>query len=123
MDNFTEFLTAIDHPDHRERTREVLKWVRETFPKLDAQIKWNQPMFIDHGTYIIGFSVAKQHLAVAPELVTINQFTEKIKQAGYSQTKQLFRIKWNQAVDYELLKEIIQFNIDDKVDDTSFWRK
>ena len=26
-------------------------------------------MFTDHGTYIIGFSVSKKHLAVAPEAV------------------------------------------------------
>ncbi len=79
-------------------------------------------MFIDHGTYIIGFSLAKHHLAVAPEGVTISKFAEQISQAGYTHTKQLFRIGWEQPVDYHLLKEIIQFNIEDKADATKFWR-
>jgi len=122
IDAFNEFLTKIDHPSQRERIEEVLSWISETFPQLNKEIKWNQPMFIDHGTYIIGFSLAKQHLAVAPEGVTIAKFSEQISKAGYTHSKQLFRIGWEQPVDYHLLKEIIQFNIEDKADATKFWR-
>jgi uncharacterized protein YdhG (YjbR/CyaY superfamily) len=39
---------------------------------LKEEIKWNQPMFSDHGTFIIGFSIAKEHIAVAPEAVVIS---------------------------------------------------
>ena len=39
----------------------------EKFPQLKEENKWNQPMFNDHGTFIIGFSIAKGHIAVAPE--------------------------------------------------------
>jgi len=80
-------------------------------------------MFTHHGTFIIGFSVAKKHLAVAPEKVTIEQFSDVIKRTGYSYTNQLIRIKWNEKLDYSLLHEIIQFNIEDKKDCTTFWRK
>lgn len=79
-------------------------------------------MFTDHGTYIIGFSTAKKHLAVAPEEVTIAKFSDQIKNSGYSHTKGLFRIGWEQEVDYKLLEEIIKFNIEDKLDTTTFWR-
>jgi uncharacterized protein YdhG (YjbR/CyaY superfamily) len=34
----------------------------------------------------------------------------------------MFRIKWTDAVDYELLKKIVAFNIEDKKDFTKFWR-
>src|SRR5690625_4788738 len=84
IDLFAEFLVGIDNKDHRKRTEEVLHWVSETFPELKREIKWNQPMFTHNGTYIIGFSVAKQHLAVAPESVTINKFSDQIKKLGYS---------------------------------------
>ncbi|CAK6470237.1 hypothetical protein BFRIG_00197 [Peribacillus frigoritolerans] len=67
MEVFAEFLANIDNPQHRERTEEVLAWVTKKFPHLMPKIAWNQPMFTDHDTYIIGFSVAKHHLAVAPE--------------------------------------------------------
>ena len=80
-------------------------------------------MFTDHGTFIIGFSVAKQHLAVAPESAGINHFSDEIVQAGYDHTKQLVRIQWDSPVDFSLLEKMIEFNILDKADCSTFWRK
>ncbi|MGI6376413.1 MAG: iron chaperone [Anaerolineae bacterium] len=122
MEVFAEFLAKIDAPRHRERTAEILAWVRDTFPGLVPRVAWNQPMFTDHGTFIIGFSVAKHHLAVAPERAGIVRFSDEIVRAGYEHSKQLLRIRWDQPVDYALLERIITFNIADKADCTSFWR-
>lgn len=123
MEVFAEFIAAIQKEEHHNRTNEVLSWVSKKFPQLNPKIAWNQPMFTDHDTFIIGFSVAKQHLAVAPEKVAIGRFAEKIKETGYNHTKEIIRIKWKDEVDYSLLEEIIEFNIIDKADCTSFWRK
>lgn len=123
MDGFDAYLANIENPQHRERLAEVLTWVSATFPHLQPRIAWNQPMFTDHGTFIIGFSVAKHHFAVAPEKAGIERFAGRIREAGYSLTQQLFRIKWDQPVHYDLLKEIIAFNIADKADCMTFWRK
>ncbi|UTT43693.1 iron chaperone [Exiguobacterium aurantiacum] len=122
METFDDFLATVDDPERRAKLDDVFVWVRKTFPQLEERIAWNQPMFTDHGTFIIAFSVAKAHFAVAPEAVPLEVFTERIRQAGYTQTKQLFRIKWDQAVDYDLLRVIIAFNIEDKAGHTSFWR-
>ncbi|CAH1213432.1 Intracellular iron chaperone frataxin [Paenibacillus allorhizoplanae] len=123
MEVFAEFLGRIDHPQHRDRTEEVLTWVSEKFPNLEPKIAWNQPMFTDHGTFIIGFSVAKPHLAIAPEKAGILQFADDIVQAGYDHTKELVRIKWNSPVDYSLLEKMIAFNVADKAECSTFWRK
>lgn len=123
MEVFKEFLEKIDNPQHRERTEEVLAWVAKRFPNLVPKIAWNQPMFTDHDIFIIAFSIAKHHLAVAPEKAGIDHFSDKIVQAGYDHTKQLIRIKWDSPVDYSLLEQIIEFNILDKKDCTTFWRK
>lgn len=80
-------------------------------------------MFTDHGTFIIGFSVAKNHMAVAPERAGIIRFTEEIKGAGYDHTKEIFRIPWKSPVDFTLLEKMIAFNISEKKDYTTFWRK
>jgi hypothetical protein len=122
MKVFADFLENIKNQPQRERTKEILYWVAEKFPNLESVIKWNQPMFIDHGTYIIGFSVAKHHLSVAPESVVIDHFSEEIKASGYDHTKELIRIKWTQPVDYALLTKMIEYNIEDKADYTAFWR-
>jgi uncharacterized protein YdhG (YjbR/CyaY superfamily) len=123
MEVFANYLEGIDNQDHRNRFEEVLTWVAEKFPNLDPQIKWNTPMFSDHGTFIIGFSTAKHHMSVAPEEVTMARFADDINQAGYSSTKGLFRIPWKEPVNYGLLEKIIQFNIRDKAEHTNFWRK
>ncbi|MFE4712654.1 iron chaperone [Paenibacillus sp. NPDC056722] len=123
MEVFAEYLASIDNPEHRARTEEVLNWVNQTFPNLVPKVAWKQPMFTDHDTYIIGFSVSKQHLAVAPEIAGITHFSADIAQAGYDHTKQLVRIKWEHPVDYSLLERMIRFNILDKAKCTTFWRK
>lgn len=123
MEVFAEFLERIDNAQHRARTEEVLGWVLNKFPNLVPKIAWNQPMFTDHDTYIIGFSISKQHLAVAPERAGILRFSEDIVKAGYDHTDNLLRIKWGSPVNYYLLEEMIEFNILDKADCTTFWRK
>lgn len=123
MEVFAEFLAGIDNPEHRDRTEEVLHWVMKKFPSLVPKIAWNQPMFTDHETFIIGFSISKQHLAVAPERAGIIQFSDEIVQAGYDHTKQLVRIKWDNPVDFSLLEKMIDFNITDKANCKTFWRK
>ncbi|MDD3172343.1 MAG: iron chaperone [Herbinix sp.] len=123
MDVFSEYLSHIDNQQHRVRMEEILNWVSMKFPTLMPKIAWNQPVFTDHGTFIIGFSVAKQHIAVAPEKVGINHFSEEIVGAGYDHTKELIRIRWDYPVNFSLLEKIIEFNIMDKSDCSTFWRK
>ncbi|WP_367297224.1 iron chaperone [Loigolactobacillus coryniformis] len=119
---FTDYLAKIA-PEQRERTQEVLTWVSTTFPQLAPRIAWNQPMFTDHDTFIIGFSNSKKHLAITPETAGINQFSAAIKAAGYQHTKQLIQLPWTSPVNYTLLEQIIRFNLQDKANTTSFWRK
>lgn len=123
MEIFAQFLARIHNLQHRARTEEVLTWVTERFPNLMPKMAWNQPMFTDHDTFIIGFSVAKHHLAVAPERAGIHRFSDDIVQAGYDHTKELVRIRWDSPVDFSLLENMIEFNISDKADCSTFWRK
>jgi uncharacterized protein YdhG (YjbR/CyaY superfamily) len=123
METFNEFLAGISNPRHRARTTEVLDWVADRYPGLATRVAWNQPMFTDHGTFIIAFSVAGRHLAVSPEQVVIERFADDITAAGYEYTKMLIRIPWDKPVDYALLEKLIEFNIRDKAESTSFWRK
>ncbi|WP_205006044.1 iron chaperone [Sporolactobacillus spathodeae] len=123
MEIFADYLARMDNPQHRNRVEEVLNWVTEKFPSLEPRIAWNQPMFTDHGTFIIGFSVAKHHLAIGPERAGIVRFSDEIVQAGYDHTKQLVRIRWDSPVDFSLLEKMIAFNISEKADCSTFWRK
>ena len=123
MDDFKDYLARIENPEHRARTKEILDWVSGSFPQLQPKIAWNQPMFTDHGTFIIGFSVSKTHLAAAPEREGILRFSKDIAHSGYDHSQQLLRIKCGQPIDYALLRKIIAFNIEEKAGYKTFWRK
>ena len=123
MESFLEFPDKIEDSKNRKKLEEVLDWVMERFPNLEARIAWNQPMFTDHGTFIIAFSVSKKHLAVSPERSVIERFAPDILKSGYDYTKMLIRIPWEMEVDYSLLEKLIEFNTIDKADSTTFWRK
>lgn len=120
---FNDYLSTIDDPIKRQQLTAILQWVIDEFPTLEPRIAWNQPMFTDHGTFIIGFSVAKNHFSVAPEGEVIDHFDSKIGNSGYSRGKQLMKILWSQEVDYDLLHEMIAFNIQEKANCSTFWRK
>lgn len=123
MTVFADYLARMADPSQRARTKQILDWVSEQFPSLDCKIAWNQPIFTDHGSFIIGFSTARHHLAVAPEAASIAHFARQIDAAAYEHTKLLIRISWGVEVDFSLLKNIIDFNIADKADCATFWRK
>ena len=122
MDVFSDYLKGIDDPVQRERVEHLLGWITDTYPGLEGQIKWNTPMFTDHGSFIIGISTAKQHMSIAPEADIMAAFAERIQASGYTQTKGLFRIRWKDEVDDRLIRAIIDASIEMKKDDTSFWK-
>lgn len=122
MEVFKDFLDKLDDQQVRFKIEEVLQWISEEYADLGKTVKWNQPMFTDHGTFIIAFSVSKKHVSVAPETVAIKRFEPEIKEAGHSYTDNVIRITWNEPMNYELLSKLIDFNIEDKKDHDKFWR-
>lgn len=122
MKIFEEYLSGITDMEKRARMVEILKWVSGHFPELEPRVAWNQPMFTDHGTFIIGFSMSKQHIAVSPEKAGIDHFLAEIENVGYGHGTNLFRIKWGDYINYTLLEKVIKFNREEKSNCTSFWR-
>ena len=123
MEVFKSYLLKIDDFNKRKILEEVLEHITIKYPNLTPKIMWNQPMFLHKGTFIIGFSVSKNHFSVAPEKVTLERFSNDIINAGYEHSKMLFKIKFSQKINYSLLDKIIEFNIEDKKDYPLFRRK
>ena len=117
-----EYLATIPNDDNRARMVDVLDWVSHNFPELELRIAWNQPMFTHHGTYIIGFSAASKHMAMAPERATMIRFEPVMRERGTDFGKKFARQPWDKPFDYELLDAFIQHQLEEKQDITSFWR-
>ena len=116
-----EYLATIPNDDNRARMVDVLVWVGLTYPELELRIAWNQPMFTHHGTYIIGFSAASKHIAMAPERATMIRFEQVMRERGTNFGTMLARQPWTKPFDYELLDAFIQHQLAEKQDITSFW--
>ena len=117
-----EYLETIPNDDNRARMVDVLVWVGLTYPELELRIAWNQPMFTHHGTYIIGFSAASKHMAIAPERATMIRFESVMSERGTDFDTMLARQPWTKPFNYELLDAFIQHQLVEKQDVTSFWR-
>ncbi len=122
MDQFKEYLTKELSEAQRKVLEPLFEHILTEFPDLQTRIAWNQPMFTDHGTFILGISSSKKHFSVSPEVKTMALFNTRIEASGYSQTKNIFRILWDQPVDEKLIFDIIRFNMEDKADCQTFWR-
>ena len=121
MKTITDYLDSMEQ-DKRIRMEEVLDFIKTNYPFLDLEIKWNQPMFINKGTFIIGFSHSKKHISVALEKAGLNHFSNLIKERGYTHSKMLFYFPWDKDIDYDMLKEMIDYNIKEKEGYKTFWR-
>ncbi len=117
-----EYLATITVAEHRERMIQVLEWVKSTYPALELKVAWNQPMFTHHGTFIVGFSAAAQHMAIAPERATMIHFENEMIRRGVDYGKMLARQPWDKPFDYELAAMFIDYQIETKQEVTSFWR-
>ncbi|MDO5649657.1 MAG: DUF1801 domain-containing protein [Gallicola sp.] len=122
LNTIEEFYNSIDNTEHREYVEDLVQHIQEKFPELELEIKWSQPMFSQDGTYIIGFSTAKKHLAVAPEGKGIRQFQDYLDEHEMDYTKQLIRMPWNKPFDIKLIDDMIEFNMEDKKGYPKFWR-
>lgn len=123
MEEFKNYLEGIDNILHKTKFASVMNWVGQNFPNLKPTIAWNQPMFTLDGTYIIGFSVSANHFSFAPEDPTLENFRHRIEKAGYVTSKKIAKIKFEDNIDYDLLKDIITDCIKQKKGSKTFWRK
>ncbi|MCI1914790.1 MAG: DUF1801 domain-containing protein [Bifidobacteriaceae bacterium] len=124
---FADYLESLPNPQHRQQLGELLSAIQSQFPQLEQRVAWNQPMFTDHGTFIIGFSAAKAHFSVAIEDAPLELFSDRIAEVGLTRTSKLFRIPWGVTTSdgpiLDLLLGMVRHNIDDKKNVTTFWRK
>jgi len=122
MHEFDTYFQTITDVTKRNQFQTVVQWIEDHYPTLTRMIKWNQPMFIDNGTFIISLTASKHHFSVSPEFAGITHFSARIKASGYTHLSMQFQIPWDAPVDYQLLHDIIDWNREQKKGLKTFWR-
>lgn len=118
---YEEYLDSI-HDQARERMKEVVQWIQKEYPNLNLEVKWSQPMFTDHGTFIIGFSSAKKHVAIACESEITSHIADEAKKLGLEMGKMTIKMPFDKEIPFSLIKCIIEHNIELKKDTKTFWK-
>lgn len=117
-----EYIEKFSDAHQKKRLKEIFTWMASTFDALHVEVKWNQPMFMLEKTFIIAFSPSKKHLSVAPEQACLNHFEAAITARGFKRSKELWMIPWDRDIPYDLLHDMVAFNINEKAGMTQFWR-
>ncbi len=90
-------------PILKDKIVSIFEFMEEKFPELVLEIKWNEPMFSFNNSFIIAFSVWKNHISISPEKYAIDIYKEKLLSFNYEVTSNLFKIKKDQEIDFDLL--------------------
>lgn len=107
-----EFLATLE-PEKAKLVRKIIKTIKSRFPKLELVMAWNQPMFKLGDRYILGLSVATNHISIAPFDPAVLKKTARLLK-DYKVLKKTIRIPLDWEVDEGLLVAIIKESIDRK---------
>ena len=100
--NPKEFLASID-PVAAKTAQEIFAAITTKYPDLELVIAWNQTMLRLDTHYIIGLSVAKNHITLNPfSGEVLESFADKLRK--YSVNKKTFQVPLDWKVDPTLLR-------------------
>ena len=69
------FLSNFKNPILKFKLEPIFEQIQKEIPNLTVELKWNQPMFIMNGTFIIGFSVSRLPRTTFPLLLWLSSQT------------------------------------------------
>ncbi|EKK20371.1 hypothetical protein B808_5 [Fructilactobacillus florum 8D] len=122
MNNLTTYLANIKDPAHQACFKNVLTWIDNQFPQLTLEMRYNQPMFTVHKTYIIGLSAATAHYAIGVERSSeMKVIQAEIERLQLSCGKKVIRIPYELPLPTELLQTLITARLKTKANCHNFW--
>ena len=99
-----EYILAQDE-NVREQLQSVRSVLRKELPDATEKISWSMPTYWQ-GYNIIHFAAQKKHIGLYPGPEAVEQFAEKLDQAGCKFSKGSIRIPYSEALPLELIAEI-----------------
>ncbi|MEI7883357.1 MAG: DUF4287 domain-containing protein [Actinomycetota bacterium] len=104
-----EFFKGID-PVVRKTAKLIFSTITEKYPDLELVVAWNQPMLRQGKDYIIGISVAKNHITINPFSGNVLEQCAK-RLSKYVVNKKTFQVPLDWKVDSPLLHALTKARI------------
>ena len=95
--------------DQRKALQQLREQIRAAAPAVVETIAYNVPMFYLGTTAVLGFSVAKNHVALGVGSETLD--TLKADLAGYDTAKDIIRFSPDQPLPAALVNKIVKARI------------
>lgn len=93
-------------------SRAILDAAMKTRKGLELVIAWNQPMLRIDGKYVLGLSVAKNHITISPfSADVLERLAPKL--AKYQMNKKTFKVPLDWKVDATLVRAIARARLDE----------
>lgn len=89
----------------RERLESLRAALQKALPAATEKIAWAMPTYWQ-GHNIIHFAAAKKHIGLYPGPEAVEQFAERLTQAGCTTSKGSIRIPYTQPLPLDLIEEI-----------------
>ncbi|HEY4550590.1 MAG TPA: DUF1801 domain-containing protein [Bacillus sp. (in: firmicutes)] len=86
------------------------KVIKESAPEATEKISYQMPTFAMHGN-LVHFAAYKKHIGFYPAASGVAAFTDKLVE--YKTSKGAIQFSIDKPLPYELIKEIVQFRVDE----------
>ncbi len=116
------YFEQVEDLANRKKVEELYANLVAIDPDLSILYAWNNPMIKYKESFNCGISVAKAHFTMAFDTEALEFFKDRIIDDGYGLNLKTFKIKYNQEIDFELLREMVLFSIALRKDAKGFWK-
>lgn len=116
------YFEQVEDLENRQKVVSLYEQLVAIDPDLSILYAWNNPMIKYKESFNCGITVAKAHFTMAFDTEALEFFRERIIAAGYGLNLKTFKIKYNQEIDFDLLREMVLFSIELRRDAKGFWK-
>jgi len=99
-----EYINAQDN-SIRDQLQNVREAIRDELPNATEKISWSMPTFWE-GHNIIHFAAAKKHIGLYPGPEAVEQFAERLEEAGCKYSKGSIQIPYSDELPLDLISAI-----------------
>lgn len=112
INTIDEYLSSLPN-NQKEKLTELRNIIKSLVPEATEKISYGLPTFFLYKN-LVHFGTGKNHIGFYPAPSAIEKFKDKL--TNYKTSKGAIQFKYNEALPYDLIKEIVLFRVNENTD-------